>query len=63
MSIIGLLVLLLLFCLAYYVATEVMSMFGVDARIHRLVILVIVVLFVLYLIQGLGFSGSLRPFR
>ena len=59
MSIIGLLVILLLFCLLVWCARALMAAFGIGDPIATVVWVVIVVIFVLWLVQGLGLLHGL----
>ena len=54
MSLIGLLILLLVFCLIVWAARQLMGAFGIGQPIATVVQVVIVLIFVLWLIEALG---------
>lgn len=58
MSIIGLLVLLLVFCLVLWCVRALMAAFGVGDPISTVVYVVFVLVFVLFVIQQLGLIGG-----
>jgi hypothetical protein len=58
MSIIGLLILLLVFCLALWCVRALMSAFCIGDPIATVVYVVFVLIFVLFVIQQLGFIGG-----
>ncbi len=58
MSIIGLLVLLLVFCLLLWCARALMSAFGIGDPIATIVYVIFVLVFVLFVIQQLGLIGG-----
>jgi hypothetical protein len=59
MTLIGLLVVLLVFCLVYWAATSLMSAFQVGDPIRTVVIVILVILLVIWLAGQLG----LMPLR
>jgi uncharacterized membrane protein YwzB len=50
-GLIGLLVVLLVFCLIYWAATRIMAAFGVGEPVHTVVIVVLVLIAVVYLLR------------
>lgn len=58
MSIIGLLVVLLIFCLVVWAVRAIMGAFGIGDPISTIVQVIVVLVFVLWLIQQLGFIGG-----
>ena len=54
MSLIGLLILFLVFCLIVWAARQLMGAFGIGQPIATVVQVVIVLIFVLWLIEALG---------
>ena len=54
MSLIGLLILLLVFCLIVWAARQLMGAFGIGQPIATVVRVVILLIFVLWLIEALG---------
>ena len=63
MSIIGLLVVLIVFALLWWAARTLMITFGVPAQIQVVVQVLIVVLVCLWLLQVLGLLGDLPLLR
>ena len=59
MSIVGLVVALLVFCLLWWAITKLLAAFGVGDPIATVVKVVFVVLVVLYLLSALGVVGGL----
>lgn len=59
MSVISLLVALLLFCLAAWVAQKLLGAFGIPEPIPTIVLVIIVIVFVLWVVQQLGGGASL----
>ena len=60
MSLIGILVVLLVFCLIYWAATRLMAAFGIGEPVHTVVIVVLVLLFIFVLLGQLGYGPGLR---
>ena len=60
MSLIGILVLLLIFGLVYWAATRLLAAFGVGEPVHTIVIVLLVLLFVFALLGELGYGPGLR---
>lgn len=58
MSLIGLLVALLVFCLLVWAARSLMAAFGIGDPIATIVQVIIVVFFVLFLLQSMGYIGG-----
>lgn len=58
MSIISLLVVLLIFCLVVWAVRAILGAFGIGDPISTIVQVVVVLVFVLWLIQSLGFIGG-----
>ncbi len=58
MSLIGLLVLLFVFCLIVWAARTLMAAFGIGDPIASVVYVVLVLIFVLFVIQNLGLLGT-----
>lgn len=58
MSVIGLLVVLLLFCVVVWAVRALMSAFGIGDPIATIVQVVIVLIFVLWIVQSLGVFGG-----
>ncbi len=54
MSLIGLLIVLLIFCLVVWAVRAIMSAFGIGDPIATVVWVVIVIIFVIWLVQNLG---------
>jgi len=57
MSIISLLIVLLIFCVCVWAVRAIMAAFGIGDPISTIVQVLVVLLFVLWLIQSLGFVG------
>ena len=60
MSLIGLLIALLLFCLVYWCVMKLLAAFGVGNPIATVVQVVFVLVFVLWLVGALGYGPGLR---
>lgn len=63
MTLLGFLVLLLIFCVVVWAAREIMKTFNMPPQIQTVVTVVIVLVFVLWLVEALGgvhFGGPLR---
>ena len=60
MSLVGILVLLLVFGLIYWAATRLLAAFGIGDPVHTFVIVVLVLLFVLVLLGQFGYGPGLR---
>lgn len=60
MSLIGLLIAVVLVCLAWWAVTSILGAFGVGDPIATVVRVVFVVLVILWLVSALGFGPSLR---
>jgi hypothetical protein len=58
MSLIGLLVALLVFCIVLWAARSLMAAFGVGDPIATVVYVVLVLIVLLWIIQSLGFIGG-----
>ena len=58
MNILGLLILLLLFCLCVWAARSILKAFGIGDPMATLVQVVVVIIFVLLLLQNLGYVGG-----
>ncbi len=58
MSLIGLLVLLLIFCLVAWAVKALLAAFGIGDPIATIVWVVLVIIFVLFLVQSLGVLGG-----
>jgi len=58
MSIIGLLIILLIFCVVVWAVRALLGAFGIGDPISSIVQVVIVLIFVLWLVQQLGFIGG-----
>jgi hypothetical protein len=54
MSLVGLLILLLVFCLIVWAARQLMAAFGIGNPIATVVQVIIVLIFVLWLVEALG---------
>lgn len=59
MSLVGLLVALLIMCVVIWAARSLMAAFGIGDPIATVVWVVLVLIFLLWLYQGLGGGGSL----
>jgi hypothetical protein len=60
MSIIGLLVVLLVFCAVYWVAMRILKAFGVGDPIATIVQVIIVICALLWLLSAFGYGPGLR---
>jgi hypothetical protein len=58
MSLVGLLILLLVFCLIVWAARQLLAAFGIGQPIATVVQVIIVLIFVLWVIQALGLLSS-----
>ncbi len=58
MSIIGLLIVLLIFCLVIWAVRAIMGAFGIGDPISTIVQVIFVLIFVLWVVQQLGFVGG-----
>ena len=63
MSLIGLLVLLLVFCLLFWAVRTVLAAFGAPSQVQVVVQVLFVVLVCVWLLQVLGLLGSLPDLR
>ena len=60
MTLIGLLVALVIICLAWWAVTSILSAFGVGDPIATVVKVIFVVLVVLYILSAFGYGPGLR---
>ncbi len=60
MSLLGILVLLVIFGLVWWAATRLMAAFGIGEPVHTIVVVVLVILFVLVLLGQLGIGPGIR---
>ncbi len=58
MSIISLLIVLLIFCLVIWAVRAIMGAFGIGDPISTIVQVIFVLIFVLWVVQQLGFVGG-----
>lgn len=63
MSLVGLLLLLVICCLAFWAVRAILAAFSIGDPIATLVYVVLVVIVVIYLVQALGGGGSLGHLR
>lgn len=58
MSLVGLLIVLLIFCVVVWAVRALLGAFGIGDPISTIVQVLIVLVFVLWLVQNLGFLGG-----
>ena len=58
MSLIGLLIILLLFCVVVWAARTIMAAFSLPGQIQAVVTVIIVLIAVFWIIQQLGYAGG-----